>query len=240
MQTRDARCVDNNNQPLRETMCDGREKITTKRCKITSCPSWSLGEWYFAQKGYFLKIEIGIKIFKNITSHYVAKSYFRSECSVSCMDGWRTRRVACADGDGVDLDLEAGIKGCVDTGEHLVEITDPCQGLKAARVQGVEGDVNASHADSGKVMGIFGKLRAIGGEGQFLQGAAFQVAAEILEQAHDPLSHQGLAASDAQLLDAKTDKGAAQPVQFLKAQNFGLGQERHFFGRPWAVPCALH
>ena len=47
------------------------------------------------------------------------------------------------------------------------------------------------------------------------------------EQRHDAAAHQRLAAGQAQLADALGDEGAAQPVEFLQAQEVGLGQEGH-------------
>src|SRR3546814_7623748 len=53
--------------------------------------------------------------------------------------------------------------------------------------------------------------------------------AVAVDQGHDAAAHQRLAAGQAQLAHAHADEGAAEPVEFLEAEHFRLGQERHVF-----------
>src|SRR5262245_49725370 len=49
------------------------------------------------------------------------------------------------------------------------------------------------------------------------------------DQSHNSPTHQGFAASQPQLGNAFRDECAAEPIEFLKTQQIGLGQERHMF-----------
>ena len=75
--------------------------------------------------------------------------------------------------------------------------------------------------------GIFRQLRAVGGQRQFLERAAGQMARQRGDQCHDAAPHQRLAAGQPQLAHALGDEGAAQPVEFLEGEQIGLRQERH-------------
>ena len=75
--------------------------------------------------------------------------------------------------------------------------------------------------------GVFLQLRAIGGEREFLERAACEMARQRGHQRHDAAPHQRLAAGQAQLGHALGDEGAAQPVEFLEAEQIGLRQKRH-------------
>ena len=63
-----------------------------------------------------------------------------------------------------------------------------------------------------------------------MQGAAFEMSAKPAEQRHHVLADQRLAAGHAQLPDAATDEGTAQPFQLLERKDLRLGQKRHVLG----------
>ena len=75
-----------------------------------------------------------------------------------------------------------------------------------------------------------GQLGAVGGQGQLVQRARFQMARQALDQPHHALAHQGLAAGQAQLLRAQADEGRGDAVQLLERQHLGLRQEGHVLG----------
>src|SRR5260370_30183266 len=52
-------------------------------------------------------------------------------------------------------------------------------------------------------------ISAVGGQGQFIEGAGLDVPAEQMEQGHDVAADQRLAAGQPQLPDPQADEGAA-------------------------------
>jgi hypothetical protein len=113
---------------------------------------------------------------------------------------------------------------------HLGELA-PAGDLAELRViQRIDRDIDALHAMGGEFRGIFGELRAVGGEGEFLECPRLQMAAEAFDQRHDALADQRLAAGEAELLHALLDEGGAEAVQLLKGEQVLLGQEGHVLG----------
>ncbi len=131
---------------------------------------------------------------------------------------------------GVDLDLEARRLRRVDPLHHLREIAPAGQSPEAVGVQRVERDVDALDPAIAKLRRIAGKLRAIGGDGQFVEASRADVARQRSKQGHDAAAHQRLAAGDANLARAEPHEGGAQPVEFLQRQQILLGQESHVLG----------
>jgi hypothetical protein len=131
---------------------------------------------------------------------------------------------------GVDLDLDPGRQGRVDPGQHLGQVAAPGQPAEQVGLEGVERDIDPPHAQPGQVGGVTRQLGAVGGQGQLVQGAGPQVPRQPLDQGHDPLADQGLAAGQPQLAHAQADEGRGQAIQFLQRQHLRLGQEGHVLG----------
>ena len=112
----------------------------------------------------------------------------------------------------------------------LVEIAPAGDARGTCPRPGIEGDIDPPHAAGGEVPRIAGKLRAVGGDGELVEGAGIEMAREGAEQGHDVPPHQGLAAGDAQLAHALRDEGRADPVELLEGQKIALGQEGHVLG----------
>ena len=74
------------------------------------------------------------------------------------------------------------------------------------------------------------KLRAVGGQRQFIERAGVEMARQRAHQRHHVAPDQRLAAGQPQLAHALGDEGRAQPVEFFQRQQIGLGQECHVFG----------
>jgi hypothetical protein len=131
---------------------------------------------------------------------------------------------------GVDLDLQAGRQGRVDPGQHLGQVAAPGQLAEQLGLEGVERDVDPPHAQAGQVGGVSGQLGAVGGQGQLVQRAGSQMPRQPLDQGHDPLADQRLAAGQPQLAHAQAHEGRGQPIQFLQRQDLRLRQEGHVLG----------
>ena len=131
---------------------------------------------------------------------------------------------------GVDLHRDAGGQRRVDPGDHLGQVPAPGQLAEQIGLEGVHRDVDAAHAEPGQVAGELGQPRAVGGQGQLIESAALQVARQVLDQAHDALADQGLAAGDPQLADAEPDEARGEAVELLQGQDLRLGQEGHVLG----------
>ena len=128
---------------------------------------------------------------------------------------------------GVDLHLQTGGKRRVNAGQHLVEIAPARDGAELVGIQRVERNIDALDAVRLELGGVFFQLRGVGGEREFLEGPAREMARQRRNQRHDAAPHQRLAAGQAQLAHALGDERAAQPVEFLQAEQVGLRQERH-------------
>jgi hypothetical protein len=77
----------------------------------------------------------------------------------------------------VDLDVEAGRAGRLDAGQHLVEVAPA--GDRAELVgSSVSIETLMRRTPSAQLCGVALELRAVGGEGQFVERAAREMAAE--------------------------------------------------------------
>ena len=56
------------------------------------------------------------------------------------------------------------------------------------------------------------------------------MARHSVEKRHDPAPNERFAARNPQLFDAKTDKGAAQPIQLFERQEVLFGEKLHILG----------
>ncbi len=115
-------------------------------------------------------------------------------------------------GHGVDLDLKARRLGRLETGHDGRKIAPAGDGAEAVGLQRIEREVDAGDAGVLEVLGKALELAAVGGERQLIEHAAPQVACEPLDEPHDVLAYQRLAAGDAQLPHAAGNEGGAQPV----------------------------
>ena len=119
-----------------------------------------------------------------------------------------------------------------DAGHHLVVLAPAGDRLEARGIQGVERDVDAPHAVLVQLGGEALELAAVGGDGQLVERARAQMAAERSEQAHDVAPDQGLAAGQPDLAHAEVDEGRAQPVQLLEREQVPWA------GRSCPRPCS--
>ncbi|MNZ96297.1 hypothetical protein D3C78_1154860 [compost metagenome] len=97
-------------------------------------------------------------------------------------------------------------------------------------VERIERDIDAAHAAIGEFGGEFRKLRAVGGQRQFVERACLHMSAEVPHQRHDVLAHQRLAASQPQLAHAARDEDGTEAVEFFERQKVLLRQEGHVLG----------
>ena len=117
----------------------------------------------------------------------------------------------------------------LDAGQNLVEVAPARDGAKFRGVERVQRDVDAAHAAVPQFAGKPCELRAVGGQRQFSQRAAVEMARQRAHQRHHVAADEGLAAGQTQLSHALGDEGRAQPVEFFEREQIGLGQERHVF-----------
>jgi hypothetical protein len=121
------------------------------------------------------------------------------------------------------------LKRGVDTGHDLRDVAPAGDLPELRRIERVERDVDSPDAAFGELGGEALELRAVGGQCQFFERAAFNVTREIADEMHDVLAHQRLAAGEAQLLHALFDEDGTEPVEFFEAEKIALGQEGHVF-----------
>ena len=99
-----------------------------------------------------------------------------------------------------------------------------------ARIERIERDVDAADAAVAQFAGEARQLRAVGGQRQFIERAAAEMARQRAHQRHHVAPDQRLAAGQAHLAHALGDEGRAQPVEFFQRQQIGLRQEGHVLG----------
>ena len=138
--------------------------------------------------------------------------------------------VDAAQGDGVDLDLEARRLRGLHAFENLVQLAPARHLGELRRIQRVHGDVDAPHAACLQFLGVFGKLAAIGRHRQLVERAGADMPAQAAKEAHDVLAHQGLASGQPELPCAEANEGTADAVDFFEGQDLRLGQKGHVFG----------
>ena len=94
-------------------------------------------------------------------------------------------------------------------------------------VEGVQRDVDAADAGLAEREGEFGELGAVCCDCDFADAGD---AGEVFAEGDDALSHQGLAAADADFVDAEFGEGAGDGVKFLQREDFAFGEEAHVDG----------
>ena len=141
--------------------------------------------------------------------------------------GWKFVLVHAFERHRVDLDLQSSCLRGIDPGQDLVQLTPARDGAELVGIERVERDVDAFDAAARELARIFRQLRTVGGERELVERSAREMAGERGDEGHYAAPHQRLAASEPELPDAARDKGAAQPIEFFKREQVGLGQERH-------------
>jgi len=129
--------------------------------------------------------------------------------------------------DGVDLDPQASRTRRLDALQNLPQAAPSGYAGEPVRVESVERNVYAAHAGRVKVRRESVKLRTVGGQRKLLQRATFEMARHGPEERDYIFSHKRFATGDAELPDAKSDEGRAEPVQFLKREELPFRKERH-------------
>ena len=130
---------------------------------------------------------------------------------------------------GIDLDREPGSLRCREPFENHIEPAAAGDLGEFRRVERVDRDVDPAHAAIAQFAGIAGELAAVGRQGQLVERAGAEMAAERAEEGHDVAADQRLTAGQAELLDAEPDEGAAHPVELFEGQELGFRQKRHLF-----------
>jgi hypothetical protein len=72
--------------------------------------------------------------------------------------------------------------------------------------------------------------KAVGGQGEFVQGAVVQAAGQRTEQIDNTLAYQGLSAGDAQLFHSTRDEEPGDSIQLLDRQQLRARMKLHVFG----------
>ena len=131
---------------------------------------------------------------------------------------------------GVDLDLQPGLVGGVEAGEHAIEFAPARHLAEFVGIERIERNVDALDAAGGEIAGEAGKLRAVGGQRQLIERAALEVTRQRTEKRHHIAPHQRLAAGKPQLARSQPDERRAQAIEFLERQDVPFGQEVHVLG----------
>ena len=130
---------------------------------------------------------------------------------------------------GHHIDFDAQTRGArgLDPREDLGQAAPSGDGGEFIILERIKRDIDPPHPQIIERLRKAAELAAIGGEGQFLERACFQMPSHRLEKGHDATAHQGFPACDPQFLDPKIDETGTKPIQLFQAQQFGLGQECH-------------
>jgi hypothetical protein len=112
---------------------------------------------------------------------------------------------------GVDLDPQPRFLCCSNPVQHLRQTTPSGDVCELRIVQRIQRHVDPLHPTRRQISRIFAQLRAVGGNRQLLQTRA-HLPAHRFKERHDPLTHQGFPARDAQLLHTHANKGRTQAL----------------------------
>ncbi len=93
------------------------------------------------------------------------------------------------------------------------------------RSQAVARDVDPPDAGGDQIRHRAFQQRAVGGQGQFLQTGDAAGVSQADQEIADALAHEGLAAGNAQPLNAAGDEEQRQALHFLEAQEVAARQE---------------
>src|SRR5690606_3541036 len=119
----------------------------------------------------------------------------------------------------VDLHAETRFARGLDSRQNLVEVAPASDLTEPLPVQCIEGNIDALHADPQEVCRVLGELRSIGGQRELVERSAPEMPAEVLEELHDVLPHQRLAAGEPKLTHPQADECAAKAIQLLEGQH---------------------
>ena len=137
---------------------------------------------------------------------------------------------AIPQGDRVDLHREPGRPRGVDPLQNLRERTSAREQPEPLRVQRIQGNVDAPHAELGKLIGKVRKPRAIRCKRQLAQTSLTEMGRQSPEQIDYALTHQRLTASDADLGYSATYERVSQTVKFIERQKIAARQKGHPVG----------
>jgi len=129
--------------------------------------------------------------------------------------------------DGIDLDPKASGARRLDALQNLPQAAPSGYAGEPVGVESIERNVYAAHAGRVKVRREPVKLRTVGGQRKLLHRATSEMARHGPEERDYIFPHKRFAACDAELPDAKSDEGRAEPVQFLKREEFPFRKKRH-------------
>jgi len=102
-------------------------------------------------------------------------------------------------------------------------------GSESICIQSIEREIDAPDTGREKLIRITDKLRAIGGQLQFTQATRPDALPQAADQGQHILAHQRLTTRQPDLVNTGRDEGGGEAFQFLKRQDFRLGQEGHVF-----------
>uniref|UniRef100_A0A914WW81 Peptidase M12B domain-containing protein n=1 Tax=Plectus sambesii TaxID=2011161 RepID=A0A914WW81_9BILA len=142
---RHASCQDAADREVQMGMCDQANKHDREKCNEQVCTKWNFGPWSQCSVSCGDGVQSREAHCVNSASQTLEEDHCDqreritnkmcrqadcprwqlgewSDCSVSCMDGWRTRRVACVDGEGRDISMDR----CIVEGENKPPSHQPC------------------------------------------------------------------------------------------------------------------
>lgn len=145
LRVRHASCQDAAEREVPADMCDASAKLDREKCNEQICAVWVFGKWSACSVSCGDGIETRDASCADLQGHtidtslcdrrerIVQKPCHRapcpswrlgtwSACSVSCLDGWKTRRVSCVDANGNDVASEQ----CLKPGEARPHSHQPC------------------------------------------------------------------------------------------------------------------
>ncbi|KAL3982766.1 Thrombospondin type 1 domain family protein [Acanthocheilonema viteae] len=145
VKVRHASCQDAAGREVHSTMCNSKEKHDWEKCNEQICTQWKFGAWGSCSVSCGDGIETRDAVCTDLSGRtldqslcdrrerIVQKPCHRmacpswhlgswSVCSVSCLDGWKTRHVSCVDANGNEVSDEQ----CLRQGEARPQSHQPC------------------------------------------------------------------------------------------------------------------
>ena len=131
---------------------------------------------------------------------------------------------------------EAGTNRRSDSFEHSLEIdTQAAEPRERLGIQGVQAHRDPPETRPPQSLGFLGQEISIGGERQIFQALERR---QGLDETLDLGPEQGLASSQANLLDSQVDKQPRHPRDLFEAQDLRLGEERVLTVPPACRTCS--
>ena len=127
---------------------------------------------------------------------------------------------------GVELDLDACIKGGIDAVEDAAQHVPVGQRSERCRIARVERDVEPLHPGLRDALRMAGEVGGVGGHRQLVEAVA-QPLAQFVDQRQRHGAHQRLAAGQPDLVDAAGDESVRQTYQLIEIEQLPPGQELH-------------